>query len=174
MRQPPPSPLFKTDMNASSPSLPVARELLEAPTRLILDNYQRLLGRELVPVADPAQAVETLFEAPCVVLAAFGEFGTDHLFSYANRAGLLRFETTWEEMMGLPSSHSAEPVCREERRRLLDEVGRRGYIEDYAGVRISRRGRRFRILRATVFNLLDEQGNYVGQAATFADWEELG
>jgi hypothetical protein len=159
-------------MNDSS-TLPVARALLEAPTRLILDNYRRLLGRELVEVKDPAQAVETLFEASCVVLAAFGEFGTDHVFRYANRAGLQRFEAAWEELIGLPSSLSAEPVCREERRRLLDEVGRRGYIENYAGVRISRRGRRFRILRATVFNLLDAQGAYVGQAATFAEWEKL-
>lgn len=163
-------------MNPPEPvvCLPVARVLLEAPTRLILDNYRRLLGRELITVSDPAQTVEALFAAPCVVLAAFGEFGTDHLFGYANRSGLDRFETTWEELMGLPSSLSAEPLCREERRRLLDEVGRRGYIDNYAGVRISRRGRRFRILRATVFNLLDEQGGYVGQAATFADWEELG
>lgn len=157
----------------SSPCLPVARAFLVAPTRLILDNYRRLLGRELVAVSDPAQAVEALFEAPCVVLAAFGEFGSDHKFGYANRAGLERFESTWDELIGLPSSLSAEPVCREERRRLLDEVGRRGFIDNYAGVRISRRGRRFRILRATVFNLLDEQGGYVGQAATFADWEEL-
>jgi hypothetical protein len=162
-------------MNPPDPvaSLPVARALLEAPTRLILENYRRLLGRDLVTVTDPARAVEVLFEAPCVVLAAFGEFGTDHLFGYANRAGLQRFETTWDELMGVPSSLSAEPVCREERRRLLDEVGRRGYIENYAGVRISRRGRRFRILQATVFNLLDDEGGYVGQAATFADWEEL-
>lgn len=162
-------------MNPPDPvaCLPVARALLEVPTRLILDNYQRLLGRELVTVTDPTQVVEALFEAPCVVLAAFGEFGTDHLFGYANRAGLQRFETTWNELIGLPSSLSAEPVCREERRRLLDEVGRRGYIDNYAGVRISRRGRRFRILRAIVFNLLDDQGGYVGQAATFADWEEL-
>jgi hypothetical protein len=162
-------------MNPPDPiaSPPVARALLEAPTRLILGNYRRLLGRDLVSVTDPAQAVEALFEAPCVVLAAFGEFGTDHRFSYANRAGLQRFETTWDELIGLPSSLSAEPVCREERRRLLDEVGRRGYIDNYAGVRISRRGRRFRILQAVVFNLLDDQGGYVGQAATFADWEEL-
>lgn len=162
-------------MNSPDPvaTLPVARALLEAPTRLILDNYRRLFDRDLVSVADPARAVETLFEAPCVVLAAFGEFGTDHLFGYANRAGLERFETTWEELIGLPSSLSAEPVCREERRRLLDEVGRRGYIDNYAGVRISRRGRRFRILRAIVFNLRDDQGAYIGQAATFAHWEDL-
>lgn len=160
-------------MNPPDASLPVARALLEAPSRLILDNYRRLFDRDLVSVAHPARAVEALFEAPRVVLAAFGDFGTDHLFGYANRAGLQRFETIWDELIGLPSSLSAEPVCREERRRLLDEVGRRGYIDNYAGVRISRRGRRFRILRAVVFNLLDDEGAYVGQAATFADWEEL-
>lgn len=160
-------------MNPPDASLPLARALLEAPSRLILDNYRRLFDRDLVSVAHPARAVEALFEAPRVVLAAFGDFGTDHLFGYANRAGLQRFETTWDDLIGLPSSLSAEPVCREERRRLLDEVGRRGYIDNYAGVRISRRGRRFRILRAVVFNLLDDEGAYVGQAATFADWEEL-
>lgn len=154
--------------------LPVDPQLLQEPTRLILDNYRRLFGRELVAVDDPAQAVEALWDAPCVVLSALGTFGSDHAFNYANRAGLERFEAAWQELVGLPSSQSAEPVCREERRRLLDEVGRCGFIENYAGVRISRRGRRFRILRATVFNLLDAQGDYVGQAATFSEWEELG
>ena len=59
---------------------------------------------------------------------------------------------------------------RDERRRLLDEVGRHGFIENYSGIRISKTGRRFRINHATVFNLLDPAGQYVGQAATFEDW----
>ncbi len=62
---------------------------------------------------------------------------------------------------------------RDERRRLLDEVGRHGFIENYSGVRISKNDRRFRIKQATVFNLLDENGDYVGQAATFADYDYL-
>jgi two-component system chemotaxis sensor kinase CheA len=47
-------------------------------------------------------------------------------------------------------------------------------VQEVGGrIRISRNGRRFRILHATVFNLLDQTGSYVGQAATFADWEPL-
>jgi hypothetical protein len=75
--------------------------------------------------------------------------------------------------MGKPSSASAEPVHRDERRRLLDEVGKNGFIENYSGIRISRTGRRFRIVNATVFNLLDDNGHYLGQAATFANYEYL-
>ena len=39
-----------------------------------------------------------------------------------------------------PSRLTAEPVAREERARLLDEVTRNGFIANYAGVRISSRG----------------------------------
>ena len=141
--------------------------------QLILANYQRHLGRGLVAVENPSQAARNLFEAPCAVLSALGSFGSDHLFNYANRTALRLFEYRWDELIGRPSSASAEPVHRAERRRLLDEVGRHGFIEDYSGVRISKNGRRFRIKQATVFNLLDENDRYVGQAATFSDWEPL-
>jgi hypothetical protein len=75
-------------------------------------------------------------------------------------------------MSMVPPSSSASKY-RDERRRLLDEVGRHGFIENYSGIRISQHGRRFRIERATVFNLLDRRGEYVGQAATFADWQPV-
>lgn len=150
-------------------NLPVPRAVMEEPTRLILDNYRRLLGRSLVDGGD--DPVAALFGAPRAVLSALGSPGTDHLFNYANGTALELFETVWPDLIGQPSSLSAEPVHRDERRRLLDEVERHGFIENYAGIRISRRGRRFRILRATVFNLLDADGRYAGQAATFADWE---
>jgi hypothetical protein len=52
-------------------------------------------------------------------------------------------------------------------------VSRHGFIENYSGIRISKRGRRFRIDKATVFNLLDPAGHYLGQAATFAAWAPL-
>ena len=141
--------------------------------RLILSNYRRLFGRDLVVIDDPARAADILFEAPPAVLSALGPFGSDHLFNYANRTALELFEYTWDELIGRPSSQSAEPVHQDERRRLLDEVGRHGFIENYAGIRISRTGRRFRIKKATVFNLLDASGAYLGQAATFADHEYL-
>ena len=139
--------------------------------QLILGNHRRLFGRDLVAIDDPARAAEILFDAPPAVLSALGPFGSDHLFNYANRTALNLFEYQWNELIGQPSSKSAEPVHREERRRLLDEVGRHGFIQNYSGIRISRTGRRFRIVNATVFNLLDNAGDYLGQAATFARWE---
>lgn len=156
-----------------SPALPVPRKQLEEPTALILRSYRHWFGRDLVAADDPSRAVEALFDAPRIVLSALGPFGTDHTFNYANRAALELFETPWDGLIGQPSSKSAEPVHRDERRRLLDEVGSRGFIENYSGVRISRQGRCFRIKQATVFNLLDQAGAYIGQAATFADWEPL-
>ncbi len=156
-----------------NPPLPIPHESLVGPTRLILDNHRRWLGRDLVELLEGDDPVQKLFSAPCVVLSALGRPGTDHRFNYANQAGLAAFETSWEEFVGRPSSQSAEPVHRDERRRLLDEVGQRGFIENYSGVRISRQGRRFRILRATVFNLLDERDEYAGQAATFTEREDL-
>jgi PAS domain-containing protein len=149
-------------------SLPVDRAVLEEPTCLILANHRRLFGHDLVaPDDDP---VSSLFDAPRIVLSALGPFGSDHLFNYANRRALELFDATWPSLIGLPSSASAEPVHRDERRRLLDEVGRHGFIQNYSGIRISQNGRRFRIHNATVFNLLDDAGHHLGQAATFEDW----
>lgn len=146
-------------------------ESTEQQARLILANYRRLLGRDLCGISGGAH--KELFAAPCAVLSALGPFGSDHKFNYANRAALELFEYSWDELMGKPSSASAEPAHRDERRKLLDEVGRRGFIEDYSGIRIGKNGRRFRIKNATVFNLSDDTGNYLGQAAAFADWEPL-
>jgi len=152
-------------------SLPADRKTLEQSTRLILSNYCRLLGCELVEVRPGEDEVQRLFDAPFAVLSALGPFGTDHVFNYANRQALGLFEYAWDELMGKPSSASAEPVHRDERRRLLDEVGKRGFIGNYSGIRISKTGRRFLIVNATVFNLLDNNGAYLGQAATFARWK---
>jgi PAS domain-containing protein len=139
--------------------------------QLILANYRRLFGRDLVDPGNSGDATEILFAAPSAVLSALGSFGSDHLFNYANRTALQLFEYSWDELIGQPSSKSAEPVHQDERRRLLDEVGRHGFIQNYSGIRISKTGRRFRIVNATVFNLLDDTGTYLGQAATFSDWE---
>ncbi len=56
---------------------------------------------------------------------------------------------------------------------MLERVTRDGFIDDYAGVRISARGRRFRIEQAVVWNLVDRVGRHHGQAATFSHWLPL-
>jgi len=62
---------------------------------------------------------------------------------------------------------------RDERQQLLDRTRAQGFVDDYAGIRISATGKRFRIEQAIVWNLLDEAGSYCGQAATFDRWVPL-
>ena len=80
---------------------------------------------------------------------------------------------SWEELTRTPSRLTAEAPNREERARLLAMVATRGFIDDYSGVRISKAGRRFKISRATVWNLLAQDGQPCGQAAMFREWELL-
>ena len=132
---------------------------------LIAPSYRRLLGRDLVPVEgdDP---VAMLWDAPLAILAH--GTGDDPVFFFANRAALVAFETTAAAITAMPSRLSAEPLARNERQALLDRVSAHGFIDDYAGVRISARGRRFTIREAVVWNLLDAAGERHGQAACFA------
>jgi hypothetical protein len=62
---------------------------------------------------------------------------------------------------------------QEERERLLATVARQGYSDNYRGIRIARSGRRFWIENAIVWNLLDAQNRYCGQAAMFDRWDFL-
>ena len=80
---------------------------------------------------------------------------------------------TWEEFVRTPSRKTAEPVHRDERARLLDRTRKNGYIDDYAGIRVSKTGKRFKIEKAVIWNISDENGRYYGQAATFDTWHYL-
>jgi PAS domain-containing protein len=157
-------------MTSAEPPPPIDVEFVAC----LLESHRRLTGRALL--ADQgresaAMAARRLYEAPFAVLAH--DTAADPRFTFANRAAQRLFEMPWSEIVGLPSRLSAEAPAREERRRLLEQVATRGYIDDYSGVRISKSGRRFRILRATVWNVHDRLGRPLGQAATFTDWEDF-
>jgi hypothetical protein len=109
--------------------------------------------------------IAALWDLPCAVVAHGTE--TDPLFFFGNRAALAAFECDVARFVGMPSRLSAEAPLRDERQHLLDRVLRDGFIDDYFGIRISATGRRFRIDRAIVWNLIDGQGVRHGQAATF-------
>lgn len=136
---------------------------------LIADSYARLLGQPLVATQDDVAVA--LWEAPRVIVAHGTE--DDPVFFYGNRLALQVFEMDFAAFARLPSRFSAEPLAREERARLLERVSRDGFIDDYAGVRISAQGRRFRIEQAVVWNLIDSEGCCHGQAATFSSWQPL-
>lgn len=133
---------------------------------LIAESHLRLTGRALIH-ADAAPA-DALWRAPAVIVAH--DTAPDPVFFFGNRRALALFETTVEDFTAMPSRLSAEAELREERARLMARVTRDGFIDDYSGIRISARGRRFRIHRATVWNLMDAAGHRHGQAAAFSDW----
>jgi hypothetical protein len=136
---------------------------------LILDSFARVTGGKLMPDAsDPAVS---LWSLPTVVVAHGTE--ADPLFFYGNRAALTLFEMPARDFVCLSSRLSAEPLERAERDRLMARVSCENFIDDYSGIRISATGRRFRIERATVWNLLDAEGKIGGQAAAFAHWVPL-
>lgn len=143
-------------------------DLLER-SRLIVDSFARLLQRSLIDAAQ-TQHWDALWSAPRVIVA----HGTEPAdFFYGNRLALELFEMGFDAFTQLPSRYSAEPVQREERARLLDEVSRKGYLDNYAGIRISRTGKRFNMQNGIVWNLFDADYTIHGQAATFDRWEYL-
>jgi hypothetical protein len=139
---------------------------------LLRRSLRALAGRDLI-AGDPTpeEAAEQIYRAPFAVLSH--DTAPDPILTYANGCALDLFELTWDQLVRMPSRLTAEAPDREERIRLLGTVRARGYIDDYAGVRVSRTGRRFRIEAATVWNLRDGRGRHQGQAATFARWRLL-
>jgi hypothetical protein len=134
---------------------------------LLLESYRALLKRDLLE--SPSMEIgRALYEASMVVLAH--DTAADPVFFYGNLAAQRLFEMTWEELVCLPSRFSAGPVAREERQRLLELVTWQGFIDNYSGVRITKSGKRFLIEHATVWNLLGQEGQVLGQAAAFDRW----
>jgi hypothetical protein len=140
--------------------------------QVLLDSFARLLGRELMPRAGSVEEqAERLFHAPFVVVSHGTE--ADPVLNYGNAAALALWEMDLATLTRTPSRLTAEPVHRDERARLLERTLRDGYVDDYAGIRISSTGKRFRIEQAIVWNLVDSAGIRHGQAATFDRWTPL-
>lgn len=143
-----------------------------AQTQLIARSLKHWTGRDLLPGDfSPAELAEKIFHAPFVLVSHGIE--ADPVLNYGNQSALTLWEMSWAELTRTPSRFTAEVPNREERARLLAAVTARGFIDDYSGIRISKSGRRFRIAQATVWNLLDEDKKYAGQAAMFSQWEFL-
>ncbi len=144
-------------------------EWLSTHSARLANSLARLTGKQLIPEDTAGQSpADWLFSAPFSIVSHGTE--ADPIFNYANRTALHLFEMNWQEFTELPSRKSAEPVHRDERARLMASVQSRGYIDNYGGIRISKTGRRFRIENAIVWNVLDEDGTVIGQAAMFDRW----
>ncbi|MEN8662397.1 MAG: MEKHLA domain-containing protein [Lentimonas sp.] len=136
---------------------------------LLLDNYRRCFGEDLIERG--CDEAERLMDAPFVVMS----HGTqdDPVLDYGNLCGQRLFEVDWETLTKMPSRFTAEPMHRDERAQLLNDVRAQGFSDNYRGIRISATGKRFYINSARIWMLLNTEDKTVGQAATFAKWEML-
>ncbi len=137
--------------------------------QLLCSSYQHWTGKPLLNGNhSDAELAQLIFKAPFAVVSH--DTASNPILNYANQVGLDLFEMSWDEWTSMPSRQTAEALLREERDALMKRVTENGYIDDYSGTRISKSGNRFFIEQATVWNLIDKNGHYQGQAATFSDW----
>jgi hypothetical protein len=149
-------------------------EFISKHEELLCNSYLKITGKNLIvpPIFDTDIAVaEALFTAPFALVSHNAE--SDPVFNFGNQTALSLFEMTWETFTRLPSRLSAEPENRAARAALLNQVASQGFIDNYSGIRISATGKRFRIHRATVWNITDDNLNVIGQAAMFKDWQYI-
>jgi len=138
-------------------------------SQVLLDSYEKLLGNQLIERKGNAEAqAKALFFAPLVV--ASHETEADPILNYGNQKALELWEMTWEDFTKTPSRMTAEPANREERKKMLVQAEKKGFIDNYRGVRIASTGKRFLIEKAIVWNLFDAIDNPCGQAASFSKW----
>lgn len=154
-------------------ALPMERfPFLVTHTLRLLRSYHRWTGRELLAESGtPDELAGRLWSHPVIVLSHGTE--ADPMLNYGNQAALTLWEMTWDEWIATPSRLTAEPVAQDERARLLADASRRGYLDHYQGVRITRTGRRFFVDDATIWTVLDEADRVAGQAATFHRWRHV-
>jgi hypothetical protein len=143
-----------------------------AHSQILARSFKHWTGCDFWPGNFPAtKLAEKIFHASFALVSHGME--TDPILNYGNATALTLWEMSWEDLTRTPSRMTAEAPNRAERARLLATVTVRGFIHNYSGVRISKSGRRFKISRATVWNLISEGGQPGGQAARFDQWEFL-
>lgn len=148
------------------------RPALVAHVRALRTSFRALLGTDLTPPGpDAASEAMALYDAPFAVLSHGRE--ADPVLNFGNAVALDLWERDFKTFTRIPSRLTAEPMLVEARAALLETVSRQGYINNYSGVRISANGRRFEITRAVVWNISDEDGRTLGQAAKFDAWTVL-
>ena len=100
---------------------------------------------------------------------AIASHDTNSVFNYANEASLQLFKTNWDEMIGVHSSVSASKSSQSDRNKMLKEVARIGFVEDYKGTRMAFDGSLFQINDAIIWNIVDSKNNSQGQAVLIMD-----
>ena len=138
-------------------------------THRLCESYLHFFKTPLLASLNPT--FEELFHSPLILLSHGTQ--SDPILNFGNQAALTLWELSWEELTQMPSRLTAEPMEREARAAFMNEVRTHGFLSNYAGIRVSKSGRRFKIENAKVWNLIDRQNQLTGQAACFSQWSYL-
>ncbi len=139
---------------------------------LMEESLQRLTGKQFTDFGlNRNNLAESVYHVPFVIVSHNTD--PDPIFNYANLTAQKLFEMNWAEFTLLPSRLSAEVPNQEERAKLLKVVTTQGFIDNYAGIRISKNQRRFQIQDVLVWNLFNAENQYCGQAAFWHHWQFL-
>ncbi|MER3491902.1 MAG: MEKHLA domain-containing protein [Mastigocladus sp. ERB_26_2] len=149
--------------------LPWQQETVIRHSLRLLRSFKYWTRRSLLDVNGSAQEIaQALFAAPFVLVSHGTE--PDPIFNYGNRTALKLWELSWHDFTKMPSRKTAQEVVQEERNRLLAETKSKGF-SNFSGIRISSTGKRFYIKDGILWNLLDENDRYCGQAAVYSNYE---
>jgi hypothetical protein len=158
-------------------NLPWQQESVIKQSQLILNSFEHWFKHSLFEekgllaiIGSPQELAKQLFEAPFHVASHGTE--NDPILNYGNQKSLNMWELSWEEFIKIPSRKTAELIEQVERNRLLAETTQKGFCY-FSGIRITSTGKRFKINDGIVWNLIDEQQKYQGQAAVYSDYDFL-
>jgi MEKHLA domain len=134
---------------------------------IMLENLKRWTGQDLIKKYEFSLDTlgEQVFNANFYILSH--NHAADPILTYGNDRVLQQWEISWAELTTMYSRNTAKPVDRAARLAAMEQVNLNNYISNYGGVRISKAGKEFRIVNATLWNLFDSKNNPCGQAAWF-------
>lgn len=150
---------------------PWQQDKIVCHSQLMMSSFERLTGCTLLNfTGSNTDIAQALFEAEFALVSHGIE--SDPIFNYGNRKALQLWELSWEEFTSMPSRKSAQEVVQEERNRLLAETTAKGF-SNFSGVRITNSGKLFYIEDGIIWNLLDTENQYCGQAAIYSNYKFL-
>ena len=134
---------------------------------IMLENLKRWTGFDLIEKYGFSLDTlgEQVFNANFYILSH--NHAVDPILTYGNDRVLRQWEISWAELTIMYSRNTANLADRSARLAAMAQVNLNNYISNYGGVRISKTGKEFRIIDATLWNLFDNKGNLYGQAAWF-------
>lgn len=150
---------------------PVVPDALVAHLARVVRSYTVLTGRDLVAYdPNPSVLAERVQRAPFILMSR--SFERDALPAYGNDLALNLWQQSWDQFTASPVSDESDASDEEHRMwRQANELAlAAGHADVVSGALSAGSGRRIRFTRATIWNVLDDDGRIVGQATLLPTW----